>query len=181
MHNHLVGIYSCLFNLPIWAIVLILYAVTDCIVHIGREQLEGLAYQTSYSAKIGDAALIVVVLIATVIVQRGGVVVPGWLTHSSSHVLLGIICFLCGLLVCVLTLGSRSGQLVDVYHDVVIAPMFLYFAITLLPIIGRGGTIVERLSAHALISLWMLLVAFDITSNRMNQRKWLFEHGFKLR
>jgi hypothetical protein len=82
--------------------------------------------------------------------------------------------------ICVLTLGSRSGQVMDIYHDVVIAPLILYFAITLVPVIYYNGTKAEKTALLCFIVLWAALVAFDIKYERMDQRTWLSLHGVTL-
>jgi hypothetical protein len=148
--------------------------------HIGRDRIEGLGYQVAYSAKIGDAALFGVVFITATILQRGGFTLPGWLMDGSVHASIGLVSFIIGVSVCNITLASRWGHVMDVYHDVVIAPMILYFAATLLPVIYLGGTTAEKISTVCLVLLWIALVAFDVKTDRMNQRRWLTERGINL-
>jgi hypothetical protein len=176
------GIYAFLVWCPVWAVALILYAITDCAVHIFRDWREGLGYQVAYSAKVGDAGLIGAVLIAATILTRGNLVLPSWLVNTGIQLAVLLpACFLLGFVVNVLTLKSRSGRMADVYHDVVIAPLMLFFAVTLLPVIYLGGTAIEQTSVVCLVLLWAVLVAYDIFADRMNQRKWLKSHGVILK
>lgn len=176
----MVGIHAFLVWCPLWALALILYLATDCVIHILRDWKEGLGYQVSYSAKIGDAGLIGCVLIAATILKRGNLVLPDWLMNANFHYafMLGV------LLLCIaleITLKSRSCQLADIYHDLVIAPAFLYFAVTLLPVIYLGGRFSEKFATFCLVCVWAALVIYDIYDKRMDQRRWLQRHGIVLR
>lgn len=66
-----VGIIYILNTLPIWAIAVILFAITMVPILIGRDILEGMPYNVAYSAVIGDVFLMIGVLIAATILQRG--------------------------------------------------------------------------------------------------------------
>lgn len=180
MNQHFVGIHAFLVWCPLWATVLILYAITELVMHTGRDLFEGLGYQVAYSAKVGDAALFGVVFIVATILQRGNIVLPGWLMETHVHLLLVVGCCLLGYVVNRMTLESRLGQAMDTYHDLVIAPMILYFAITLLPVIWLGGTTTERAATICFVLIWVALVVYDIKSDRMNQRQWLQKHGVTL-
>jgi hypothetical protein len=176
MENY-VGIYYVLYTLPVWAIAGILFLITLVAILVGRDILEGLPYNVSYSAVIGDAGLIIGVLITATILQRGGAYIPSWFLNEKMHINIIGLCFLLGLFICFLTLGLRSGQLMDIYHDVIIAPLILYFAITLVPVIYYNGTNIEKWAVIGFIFLWLALVVFDIKYKRMDQRSWLQNHG----
>jgi hypothetical protein len=179
--NNFVGIHAFLAWCPIWLTALVLYAITDCVIHILRDWREGFGYQVAYSAKIGDTGLVGCVLIAATILKRGDLVLPTWLMSPSIQPLILFACLVLGVVVCVKTLGSRSGQAGDIYHDVFIVPLILFFAITLLPVIYLGGTTFEQIAAVCLILLWATLVVFDFKACRMNQRAWLKGHGIRMR
>lgn len=176
---HLVGSYYVLTKLPIWATAMILYFATLGIIHIGRDYFEGLPYQVAYSAQFGDAALFGVVLLAAGILQQhtGSIIIPQWLESSTVHMATLAASLALGVLVSVLTLKTRSGQAMDVYHDVVIAPIIVYLAITLLPVIYFNGTRIEKVTTVCFILFWLALVVFDIKAERMNQREWLTKNG----
>ena len=181
MPQEYVGIYYVLANLPIWATALILYFGTLGAIHVGRDYFEGLPYQVSYSAQLGDVALFIVVLIAAGILQRSSAEIPLWLQMPEAHGAILVGSFLIGIIVCVVTLKSRSGHYMDIYHDVVIAPVILYLAITLLPVIFLSGTAGEIDATINLALFWSCLVVFDIRNNRMDQRTWLKNNGVTLR
>jgi hypothetical protein len=179
--NALSGSHWLFYHTPVWASALILYVVTLGAMHIGREYFEGLPYQVAYSAQFGDAGLIGAVLIAATILQRGEVALPGWLINGYAHLFIAASSFFIGLVVSGLTIKLRSGQVMDIYHDAVIGPMFLYFAATLLPVIYLGGNTTEKAATGLFVVLWLALVVYDIKDDRMNQRKWLQRSGVVLR
>lgn len=170
------GLYI-LAHTPLWVIALVLMVLLHVIPFVGRDYLEGLPYQVSYSAHVGEGGLFIVVLIAATILQRQGTMIPVWLASIPLHIILAVAVIALGALASIATLKSRSGKLVDVYHDLVIAPLFLYLAVTLLPIIYANGTSVEFLTTVCLVVVWVVLVMFDITFHRMNQRAWLMDKG----
>ena len=181
MPQEYVGSYYLLGVLPIWATALVLYFGTLGVIHVGRDYFEGLPYQVAYSAQFGDAALFGSVLIAATILQRSGISVPAWLQSAGIHWLIGGGSFLLGAFISVATAESRSGQLMDIYHDVVVGPLILYFAITLLPVIFLNGTKIEIAATIGLALFWACLVVFDIDYKRMDQRTWLKNNGVTLR
>src|SRR3989344_1393385 len=130
------GFYWIFANAPLWVIAGVLYFTTDVAMHVGRDWLEGLGYQVAWSAKIGDGVLFITVLMIAAMFQDGRALhIPGWLQLASVHAWFIMACFALGGAVSVLTIGSRSGQVMDIYHDIVIAPALLYLAVTLLPIV----------------------------------------------
>jgi len=176
----LIGSHYILSVLPIWATAAILFTITLAAILVGRDYFEGLPYNVAYSAVIGDAGLVIGVLIAATILQRGEPYVPEWLQSGTVHGVILLASVVLSVTICVLTLGSRSGQVMDIYHDVVIAPLILYFAITLVPVIYYNGTKAEKTALLCFIVLWAALVAFDIKYERMDQRTWLSLHGVTL-
>ncbi len=183
MNTQLVGSIYVLFALPIWAMVAILFTITLAAILVGRDILEGLPYNVAYSAVIGDAGLMICVLIAATILQREGdyIYIPHWLQDWFIHILILIVSIELGIFICVSSIKSRSGQVMDIYHDVVIGPLIFYLAVTLLPIIFINGTKVEIAALLCFVFLWIGLVGFDIKYERMNQRAWLKNHGVTLR
>ncbi len=175
-----VGVYHILSVLPIWTTVSI-FATIFLTVFVGRDILEGIPYNVAYSSLAGDVALMVAVLIAADILQRNaGRRMRGWHQNGKVHRIILLSSMMLGMVVCVVTLSSRSGQLMDVYHDIIIAPLFLYLAVTLLPLIFGDGNRMEKRATILLILLWAGLVGFDIKYDRLNQRQWLFWHIFAI-
>jgi len=168
MSTNYVGIYRILEAWPIWAVALLLYTVTLGMIFILRDKCEGVFYNTSYSAMLGDGALIVAVLLAAEILKRGGVL-PGWMQLKWLH----WVAFLCGVLLgvvwCVVDLPE---QWADAYHHIMIAPLLVYLGITLLPVIWVLGTHAEKLATLFMVLLWATLVVYDAKTERLNQRKY---------
>lgn len=116
----LVGSFYVLAVLPIWATALVLITLLLVAMFVGRDYFEGMPYQVSYSAQIGDAGLFIVVLIAAGILQQGDLYVPRWLMSAQIHLAMVLVVFALGLIVN----ESRHGKEMDTYHDVVIVPLF---------------------------------------------------------
>ena len=172
----LVGSHYVLATLPIWATAAILVFILLA-VFIGRDILEGLPYDIAYASLVGDFALMIVALISATILHRNELKIGRWLQIPAVHVAILAGSILLGILVSFVTLNLRSGQLMDIYHDVIIGPLFLYLGITLLPVIFKNGTKKEIIASLCFILLWASLVGFDIRTDRMNQREWLQNHG----
>ena len=179
--THLVGIYSLLAYTPIWLTAIVLWTFTDGVIHLMRDRLEGLGYQTSFSAKFGDAGLIAATLIAATILQRDGSHVPDFVNNAMGQVAAGFIGTILGAYVTITTTGKRSGQAADIYHDLVIGPAIFFLVITLLPVIWENATTYEWFAVCFAAATWTILGIVDIVYDRMNQRQWLIRHGFPIK
>ena len=177
----LVGIHALLAHTPIWLTAFVLWVFTDGAIHLLRDKLEGLAYQTAFSAKFGDAGLIGAILIGATILQRDGVYIPMWLQSGWLQVGILVACFSLGVLISLWTKGMRSGQVGDVYHDVVIVPIILFFAITVGPVVWYNARWYELLFVAVAVVVWVTLAYFDVKYERVNQRQWLVRHGFAIK
>ncbi len=166
--NNLHGSYYILTALPIWATALILYMATQGVLFILRDRYEGLYYNTSYSAVLGDGALVVVGLMAAEILQRGASLpwfVQGWDYHQVAGSL--------GALIGIIWLAHDCPkQWGDRYHHAFIAPLLCYLGLTLLPVIFWNGTWMEIAATIILILLWAVLVVYDAKTNRLDQRNY---------
>jgi hypothetical protein len=173
MENY-VGIYWVLETLPIWATLAITIVVVQLMILVGRHALEGIPYQVAYSALVGEGlCFTVMIVIEAGILQRGEVYVPLWFQSGTVHIWLVANCLVFGVVVCWLTLRSRWGHMMDIYHDVVVIPLILYSAITLLPVVFYSGTRVEQWTVVVFILLWLVSFAFDVKYDRLNQRRLL--------
>ncbi len=117
--------------------------------------------------------LVGAVLVAATILQRGEAL-PGWLSSGYFHVFAALISVCFGVTWWSIDRPTHWG---DIYHHLFVAPLILYLAITLLPIILTNGTKVEKLCVLCFALLWAALVVFDVTHERMSQRQWLQRHG----
>ena len=172
-------VYPILSTTPVWALFAFLFVLTYGALFVGRHIFEGVPYQVSYSAFIGDAGLLVAVMIAATILQRGHAIIPDWLTAGWVHIEIYFVALVACTITCIMTLKSRSGKLMDVYHDAVIGPVVIYFAVTLLPVIFTNGSVSEFGSTCVSIQLWVLCVIYDICGDRMNQRCLLERLGLR--
>ncbi|MBU0999164.1 hypothetical protein KKG24_02550 [Patescibacteria group bacterium] len=168
-----IGSYYVLSVLPIWVTALILYMVTQGVLFILRDRCEGLYYNTSYSAVLGDGALVVIVLMAAEILQRGAPW-PVWGRGGFFESGFFHITTLCaGILLGTVWLAlDRPPQWGDRYHHAVIAPLLTYLSTTLVPVIFLKGTGMEITATIFLILLWVGLVVYDVRTDRLDQRNY---------
>jgi hypothetical protein len=170
------GIYWLLSTLPIWATFSILMSILLAI-PVGRDVVEGLPYNVSYSSMVGDVSLVVGVIIATTVLQRGPIFTPAFVGPGYVHWVIFFTAAVVGMFVYLSTAEERDASLMDAYHDMIVVPMFITLAITLLPVVYLNGRAEEKWATAASIILWGWLVAFDIKFDRLNQWKWLTQNG----
>jgi hypothetical protein len=144
-----------------------MYAVTMGMIFILRDRCEGLFYNTSYSAMLGDGALVVVVLMAAEIVKRGSL--PEWLPRGGYHLVAAGVGVAIGLVWFGIDLPRQWG---DRYHHIIIAPLLVYLSMTLLPVIVKNGTKIEKIATICLIAIWAVLVIYDAKVGRLDQRNY---------
>jgi len=167
--ENLVGSYYLLSALPIWATALIMYMLTQGVLFVLRDWCEGLYYNTSYSAVLGDGALVCIVLMAAEILQRGAPW-PAWVRGGLFQN--GLFHFVA--LFASLSLGvvwlilDQPKQWGDRYHHAVVAPLLCYLGVTLLPVIFLNGKGWEIAATIFLILIWIGLVIYDVRT----QRSW---------
>ncbi|MCX6752215.1 MAG: hypothetical protein NTZ87_01810 [Candidatus Nomurabacteria bacterium] len=169
MSTNYIGGYWILSVLPIWATAFILYMMTMGVIFILRDRYEGLFYNTSYSAMIGDGALLVVVLMAAGILQRGETLIPTLLQSGRNHYVVAVWGFSFGVLCW--WLSSDPKQWADIWHNLVIVPLLFYLGIILLPVIFKNGTRAEVVATLFFIVIWIALVGYDKVTQRLNQRE----------
>ena len=167
MNSNQFGSHYVITALPIWATAVILYMVTIGVIFLIRDRCEGLFYNTSYSAMLGDGALCVVVIMAAEILKRGPLVELAM--GKWFHLLAGFVAIFLGLFWWYV---DRPEQWADVYHHLVIAPTLFYLAATLLPVIYYGGTRLEIVAIISCIALWAILVVYDDKTLRLGQRDY---------
>ena len=176
MNANLVGSYWVLTTWPIWAIALVLYIATMGVIFFLRDRCEGMFYNTSNSAMIGDAALLAIVLMAAEILKQGPElhwILRCWQFHATSFVVGGVAGF-------IFLLKTLPEELADAYHNFVIVGLLVYLGITLLPVIFVCGLPAEITATAFLIALWVALVSHDAKTKRLDQRKY-FDLGCHLK
>jgi len=162
-------IYWLFTALPIWAIALLLFVGTIGVIFVLRDRCEGLYYQTSYSAQLGDGALIVVALIAAGIMQRGVFFIPWYMMHQGGRVCAVLLSIALGLVWFIIDQPEHWG---DRYHHLVIAPVLCYLGLTLVPVIFMSGNRIEKSATILLIMSWAVLVVYDAVTHRLDQRSY---------
>jgi hypothetical protein len=164
------GSHYILFTWPIWASAFLLYMLTQGVLFVLRDRSEGLYYNTSYSAVLGDGALIVIVLMAAEILKRVSESVVNW--TAMDHISAAIVSVAVGVIWLCLAQPKYWG---DRYHHLGIASLLCYLGITLLvPVIFRHGTKAEITATICLILIWAVLVVYDAKTKRLDQRNY---HG----
>jgi hypothetical protein len=169
------GIYHLLSWLPVWAFGAILVLVVG-LIPFGRGVFEGFEYQVSRSAMPGYLFLISIAMFAANFLKKPAFVPTIFDHHLWLQWTVLFLAFIFGVCFSVKTLDARDGQFMDVYHDLVVVPIFLSLAIFLLPVIFMNGKVIDIIFSLCLILLWLLLLMFDLDSGRLNQREWLREH-----
>ncbi len=166
----LVGPYGILLSLPIWTTAMILFFSTIGVMHVGCVFFEGAPYQVSPSGEFCNALILGVVLLAGGILQSRSVVIPEWLQGNTNHLVILAVCEFVGIRVSYGTAERGPAQLMDKYHNVIIAPAIAYLAITLLPVIYINGTTIEKTATIGAMLIWLTLTVFEDKINRMNLR-----------
>ena len=153
-------------ELPIWATAFLLFMATFGVVFILRDRCEGVYYNTSYSATLGDGALFAIVIMAVEILKRRE---KNWLPGPPYHIVGACVAVIFGLIWWVF---DRPEQRADIYHHLVIAPLLCYLGITLLPVIIKDGRMAEVVVAACLILVWAGLCVYDAKTDRLSQRSY---------
>ena len=119
----------------------------------------------------------IVVLIGITILKRPETEIPARLQSNLIHLLLLYVSFMIGATVWMTTFAARSGQYMDMYHDLVIVVLFIYMAMILFQVVLKHGTKIEKITIICLVLAWLSLAAFDNLTGKINQRDWLQKHG----
>jgi len=175
-NDELVGVYGVLKEFPLWIIAATLMAMMVILV-VGRGFLEGLPYNVAYSSIVGENGFIIVVLIAATVLKREPVCIMSWFSYIEAHISFLVLSLAICLSISIFTLDLRSGQWMDIYHDIVVAPLFMFLTIMLLPVIWKNSRGVEKKVTLCLMLLWISSFGYDITKGSLAQRPWLRSHG----
>lgn len=179
MAQEYIGSQSILSQTNPWLTGIALYLCTVTIGLLGRKIFEGLAYNVSYSSKYGDAALVMCIVIAARILQREPSL-PDWLVSRNFHVICAVISVVIGLAVGGLAIVQTTwaqSQIIDMCHNFLVVPFFLYTLSTMLPVTYWQGTTYEKIVTLACLVTWLALVWYDAHNGRLDQRSWLRAHG----
>ncbi len=170
-------IYHLLAKSNAFALPMALYFFAVPVIWYGRKKLEGVAYNVSFASNIGDLALCAMFGIGILVLQHQNVLPPMWL--RGTPVQLGVLVIVAAVMGVATYLEDLKSpkQWMDIYHNVVVVPVFLYLVILLGSVIWVDGTKTQVLAAVACCAVWVILLAVDILDGRLNQRKWIEEHN----
>lgn len=181
MESNYYGIYAILASLPIWATILIFYLLTLFVVDAGREKFEGFSYNVSHTARYGDVGLLIIVIIGAEILKRGQNF-TGFLAIKELQVvyLMLFVLFFVSMLRVEQIMCNKGvkRQIVDIYHNLFIAPFIACLLLANLPVIIYHGTTMEKWVTVICYFFWAALFRYDFKHKRLDQRSWLKAHGY---
>lgn len=167
---------------PVWLLAFVLPLLCVGIIYIGREHYEGFPYNVCYSSSVGDLALGAIVCIQATIVQQHPLMKQFWLGgfYNTS-------CFVLAVLLGVVwqTNSLRTSPwnpkvtAMDTYHNVFVAPLLLFLLASGAPFLFRASTHKQFSWAMVFLAVWLVALAFDAWTDRLDQRKWLKRHYFE--
>lgn len=181
METNLTGIYFILSRTEVWITAAFLFTSFNLVFFGGQHLHSGFGFNVSRSAQFGDNALIIAVLISCSILAKTGTV-PNIFNSLRSQLAIGIISLLigCTMELYVFLKTRRRGTLMDMIHNVIIVPGFLFILITMLPVTYLGGDIWQKGITFFCLALWFFLLLWDIEADRLDQHAWLKVNGFTI-
>ncbi len=150
-----------------------LYVFCIVVLPVGRLFFEGHAYNVSLASKYGGMALIFCILIGTVVL-RGQSSIPGWFGSGSFQIALAMICVIAGV---VSNNYLNAKEVMDIYHNMFVLPLLAYLILSTVPVVFKYGTARDKKAAVAFIVIWAAFGLYDIATGRLDQPKWLADHG----
>lgn len=163
-----IGVFKLLAVVPMWAIALFILVTTIAVPFIIADRATGLFFNFSYSGVVGDACLIVVVLIGVTVIQRGAPL-PLWFAGVWPQVILATICIAIGVLLVTMSTPWPIETWPDRYHNASVVPILLFLVPMMILVIFFNGTRIEWSIGLLLVMIWAVLVVYDFHDNRMNQ------------
>lgn len=165
-----------------WLAAIVLYVFTIAIAYLGRWLFEGRAYNVAFSSKYGDVALIGCIWIAGSIFHRTRLL-PAWTTSPTFHIAIATLAVAIGIIVGSYAIYESTwakSEIIDMAHNFLIVPLYLYLLGTTLPVVYFQGTWLQKSATVALLLIWFGLVVFDTKTGRMKQQDWLKAQGITL-
>jgi|GEM_PF-3945839 len=173
---NLYGTYWILSTFPVLVTISIIVIACICMLPVGREFFEGLGYNTSLAAQIGDVFLGLIIMITAMVLQRNPVL-PGWVVSGYFQ----FVMFDLAALIAVIAIIMPAPMVMDKFHNVFVVPLFVYFLTTSAPVLYYGGTTQEWCVGLNCFGIWIALLIFDAATGRLPQQQYLYEHhGIRL-
>lgn len=130
----------------------------------------------------GDLGLVGCLSYGVFVLQRGNVYIPPTLQNEATQIELLMLSLFLGTVISATTTGLRSGHFGNIYHDVIVAPMILFLAIILIPVVWYNTSWHDISIIAGCIATWIVLIYTDIkVFERFNQRQHLLRNGFQLK
>ncbi len=183
LDSYFYGSQRLLRKLPISVTGFILMIFTTDVLYPGREILEGIPYNVSYASLLADVGLGLVIVIGAEIFKDDHLVkilmkAPrGFIYSKGYHVLVLLVAACVAALLEVVPSPLNKPQVMDIYHNIVVVPLFMYLLATTYPAIVSLGNMRQRRFAFWLLMLWAAAMVFDMATDRLAQRPWLERHG----
>ena len=155
----------------------VLYFFAVPFVWAGRKVFEGGAYNVSFASNFGDLALCVMFGIGILVLQQQNGVPPKWLQGTAMQIALLFTVTIAMVTFTVMEHLSSPKQVMDIYHNAIIVPVFFYLTIMLGSVIWTSGMQTQQIFAAFLVLVWAILFIVDIKEGRLNQREWLRVHN----
>ena len=164
-------------TVPLWLAAGVLELLCIAMMHFLRDVFEGLPYNVSLASEYGDQALIVAVLIGLEVSKRQ---VERTFFQSTTFVGVALVLTLVVTLVANKTFLAHTSQIADWYHNIFVMPLFVLLLCLAIPMVIQSGRTIEQVAALTLVWFWVMMFVCDVCLGRLDQRKWLENHGFKL-
>lgn len=163
------GVFKLLYATEIWVALLVAGIIGVVIPFLLADRKLGLFYNYSYSGVIGDFGFIVVIAIGMSVIQRGEPL-PEWLLSYWFQLGWLVVCIAVGIKLGKENFFLPTATWPDMYHNIVLVPIFMYFVMaTGIPVVFVNGRTHEAVACVALVLVWLGLVLYDITDERIDQ------------
>lgn len=146
-----------------------------------RDFFEGLAYNTSRCALWGGCAVLGVVYLGIDLLHNA--IVPPALTSGTFHFAAGVL----SCIIAVINVGtllrktpSRQETVMDLYHNWILLPGYIYLLATLIPLIITLGSEWQIVALFVLAVIYGLTARLDVVAKRLDQPKFLKDNGLRL-
>lgn len=173
----LVGILEWLSVVPIWTTTVLFYFLLAGIPWILRDRYERFYYNTAVSSQLADGLLFGVVLIGATLLQEGKeppVLLNTWWLQALG----GVAAIAMGV---IWRLMDHTGpKPADVYHHLVIAPVFFYLLAIAIVMIVSAGTLAQRWFLALSLMVWVASAMYDVRTGRHQPRRWLPSRGVNI-
>lgn len=160
-------------EVPWWVLyifgpALLYYISIEAVLEL-RWFFQGLRYNVSLASSWGDVALGAFAFIAVYQIRQGAR--NGLLDSGKWHLAVAAFWILAGLIMFI----TGEKEVGDVYHNVLVLPLLGYLVVSMAPVLLEMSWKM-RLIEVALLLVWVVLIAYDIKTGRLDQKGWIRIH-----